>query len=64
MPWCKELVDVRYLNLINLASQLKAGKGLTMVTSFLRGDITLESDRRTAEEVRFFSCQLVGAERY
>lgn len=51
MPWSKELVDIRYLNLINLASQLKAGKGLTMVTSFIRGDTTLEGDRRTADEV-------------
>lgn len=52
MPWSKELVDIRYLNLINLASQLKAGKGLTMVTSFIRGDTTLEGDRRTADEVK------------
>uniref|UniRef100_A0A914HTG4 Uncharacterized protein n=1 Tax=Globodera rostochiensis TaxID=31243 RepID=A0A914HTG4_GLORO len=30
MPWSKELVDLRYLNLLSFASQLKAGKGLTM----------------------------------
>ena len=36
MQWSKEIIDVRYLNLLNLASQLKAGKGLTVVTAFLK----------------------------
>uniref|UniRef100_A0AC35U6Q0 Solute carrier family 12 member 6 n=1 Tax=Rhabditophanes sp. KR3021 TaxID=114890 RepID=A0AC35U6Q0_9BILA len=52
MPWCKELVDIRYLNLLHLASQLKAGKGLTIVTSFIRGDPTSEEDREHANKVR------------
>uniref|UniRef100_A0A915DBS1 Amino acid permease/ SLC12A domain-containing protein n=1 Tax=Ditylenchus dipsaci TaxID=166011 RepID=A0A915DBS1_9BILA len=52
MPWSKELVDVRYLNLINFASQLKAGKGLTMVVSFLRGDAANEEDMNTAQHVK------------
>uniref|UniRef100_A0A7E4W6B4 Amino acid permease n=1 Tax=Panagrellus redivivus TaxID=6233 RepID=A0A7E4W6B4_PANRE len=46
MPWSKELVDIRYLNLLNLASQLKAGRGLTIVVSFIRGDPT-EADAQT-----------------
>ncbi|VDK58692.1 unnamed protein product, partial [Cylicostephanus goldi] len=50
MPWAKELVDVRYLNLLNLASQLKAGKGLTIVTSFIRGSVTSPDDRKRAEQ--------------
>lgn len=52
MPWAKELVDVRYLNLLNLASQLKAGKGLTVVTSFLRGSLTSPDDRKRAEQIK------------
>ncbi|RCN53325.1 amino acid permease [Ancylostoma caninum] len=52
MPWSKELVDVRYLNLLNLASQLKAGKGLTIVTSFIRGNVTSPDDRKRAEQIK------------
>ncbi|XGW28790.1 hypothetical protein V3C99_008520 [Haemonchus contortus] len=52
MPWAKELVDVRYLNLLNLASQLKAGKGLTVVTSFLRGSLNSPDDRKRAEQIK------------
>lgn len=51
MPWSKEMLDVRYLNLINLASQLKAGKGLTMVVSFVRGDSSSLADCERAQEV-------------
>ncbi|CAI4224503.1 unnamed protein product [Auanema sp. JU1783] len=52
MPWAKELVDVRYLNLLNLASQLKAGKGLSVVTSFIRGNPTSADDRKRAEQIK------------
>ncbi|KAK6056279.1 amino acid permease [Cooperia oncophora] len=52
MPWARELVDVRYLNLLNLASQLKAGKGLTVVTSFLRGSLNSPDDRKRAEQIK------------
>ncbi|CEF71650.1 Amino acid permease/ SLC12A domain-containing protein [Strongyloides ratti] len=52
MPWSKELVDIRYLNLLHLASQLKAGKGLTIVTSFVRGDPISIEDREHANKVR------------
>ncbi|KIH43161.1 hypothetical protein ANCDUO_26839 [Ancylostoma duodenale] len=58
MPWSKELVDVRYLNLLNLASQLKAGKGLTIVTSFIRGSVTSPDDRKRAEQVQIVHCVL------
>lgn len=53
MPWSKELVDMRYLNLINLASQLKASRGLTIVVAFLRGNPLVIEDRKKAEEVCF-----------
>ncbi|KAL3091353.1 hypothetical protein niasHS_007146 [Heterodera schachtii] len=53
MPWSKELVvDLRYLNLLNFASQLKAGKGLTMVVSFLRGNPSNENDMIYAQRVK------------
>jgi potassium/chloride transporter 4/5/6 len=52
MPWSKELVDVRYLNLLNFAAQMKAGKGLTMVVSFLRGNPSNEEDMKIAQQVK------------
>ncbi|VDM58947.1 unnamed protein product [Angiostrongylus costaricensis] len=52
MPWSKELLDVRYLNLLNLASQLKAGRGLTVVTSFIRGSVTSLDDRKRAQQIK------------
>jgi len=52
MPWSKELVDIRYLNLLNLASQLKAGKGLTIVVSFIRGDPNSTEDQNAARVVK------------
>uniref|UniRef100_A0A915PLX0 Uncharacterized protein n=1 Tax=Setaria digitata TaxID=48799 RepID=A0A915PLX0_9BILA len=52
MPWSKELVDMRYLNLINLASQLKASRGLTIVVAFIRGNPLVIDDRKKAEEVK------------
>ncbi|CAK5031253.1 unnamed protein product [Meloidogyne enterolobii] len=52
MPWSKELVDVRYLNLLNFAAQMKAGKGLTMVVSFLRGNPSNEEDMKAAQQVK------------
>lgn len=55
MPWSRELVDIRYLNLINMASQLKAGRGLTMVVSFIRGDPNSAEDRKKSEEVDIFT---------
>lgn len=52
MQWSKEIIDVRYLNLLNLASQLKAGKGLSVVTAFLKGDPTSPDDKRKGEQVK------------
>ncbi|CAD5219732.1 unnamed protein product [Bursaphelenchus okinawaensis] len=52
MPWSKEMLDVRYLNLLNLAAQMKAGKGLTMVVSFVRGDSSTQSDVERAQEIK------------
>uniref|UniRef100_A0A9J2P2V1 Amino acid permease/ SLC12A domain-containing protein n=1 Tax=Ascaris lumbricoides TaxID=6252 RepID=A0A9J2P2V1_ASCLU len=51
MPWSKETVDVRYINLINLASQLKAGRGLCIVVAFIRGNPLSIEDRKKAEQI-------------
>jgi potassium/chloride transporter 4/5/6 len=42
MPWTADQLDLRFANLCHLASQLKAGKGLTLVVSFVRGDSSLQ----------------------
>ncbi|VDK42737.1 unnamed protein product [Anisakis simplex] len=52
MPWSKETLDLRYINLIHLASQLKAGRGLCIVVAFIRGDPMSVEDRKKAEEVK------------
>jgi hypothetical protein len=38
--------------MLHLASQLKAGKGLSIVVSFLRGNPVSVDDRKNAEQVR------------
>lgn len=50
IPWSKDIVDLRYINMLNLASQLKAGKGLSIVVSFLRGNPVSLDDRKNAEQ--------------
>lgn len=52
MPWSKEIVDVRYLNLLHFASQLKAGRGLSIVVSLIRGDPSSSEERKKVEQVR------------
>lgn len=39
------------MNLLNLAAQLKAGRGLTIVSSFIRGNAFSVDDRKRANEV-------------
>ncbi|CAJ0584828.1 unnamed protein product, partial [Mesorhabditis spiculigera] len=52
MPWSKDNIDIRYMNLLNLASQLKAGRGLSIVSSFIRGNPFSVDDRKRANEIR------------
>lgn len=49
--WSKDLIDMRYINLLNLAAQLKAGRGLAIVVAFVKGTMTNSEDCRRAEEV-------------
>lgn len=51
MPWSKELIDMRYKNLVFFSSQLKAGKGLSVVSAFIKGDPVAPGDRKRADEV-------------
>ncbi|KAL3082342.1 hypothetical protein niasHT_038758 [Heterodera trifolii] len=52
MPGSKELFDLRYLNLLNFASQLKAGKGLTIVVSLLRENPSNENEVKSAQLIK------------
>ncbi|KAI6239615.1 Amino acid permease-associated region domain containing protein [Aphelenchoides fujianensis] len=52
MPWSEDQMDLRFTNLCHLASQLKAGKGLTFVVSFVRGDSCLQKDCDNAVKIK------------
>ncbi|MCP9261956.1 Solute carrier family 12 member 6 [Dirofilaria immitis] len=49
--WTKNVIDRRYANLINLAGQLKAGRGLAIVVALMKGSICNHGDQQKAEEV-------------
>uniref|UniRef100_A0A914RV38 Uncharacterized protein n=1 Tax=Parascaris equorum TaxID=6256 RepID=A0A914RV38_PAREQ len=51
MPWSRDIVDLRYLKLLHFASQLKAGRGLSIAVAFIRGNPLSIQDRSKAEEV-------------
>ncbi|VDN01947.1 unnamed protein product [Thelazia callipaeda] len=38
--WSKDIIDMRYVNLINLAGQLKAGRGLAIVVALIKGSVS------------------------
>lgn len=48
--YSKEIIDLRAVNLLNLAGQLKAGRGLAIVVAFVRATFSTE-DKKRAEEV-------------
>ncbi|VDK43063.1 unnamed protein product [Anisakis simplex] len=50
--WSKEIIDMRCVNMLNLASQLKAGRGLAIVVAFVKGSNANAADRSKAEEVK------------
>uniref|UniRef100_F1KS71 Sodium/chloride cotransporter 3 n=2 Tax=Ascaris TaxID=6251 RepID=F1KS71_ASCSU len=52
MPWSRDIVDLRYLKLLHFASQLKAGRGLSIAVAFIRGNPLSIQDRSKAEEVK------------
>ncbi|CAK5112750.1 unnamed protein product [Meloidogyne enterolobii] len=53
--YSKEMIDLRSLNLLNLAGQLKAGKGLAITVAFVRCPATRgmhAENRKKAEEIK------------
>uniref|UniRef100_A0A914GWH9 Uncharacterized protein n=1 Tax=Globodera rostochiensis TaxID=31243 RepID=A0A914GWH9_GLORO len=53
--YSKEMIDLRSLNLLNLAGQLKAGKGLAITVAFLRCSSTRSNvleNRKKADEIK------------
>uniref|UniRef100_A0A0R3RIZ0 AA_permease domain-containing protein n=1 Tax=Elaeophora elaphi TaxID=1147741 RepID=A0A0R3RIZ0_9BILA len=50
--WSKGIIDKRNINLINLAGQLKAGRGLAIVVALIKGSVWNCDDRQKAEEVK------------
>lgn len=42
---------MRCINMLNLAGQLKAGRGLAIVVAFVKGSTSNAADRSKAEEV-------------
>ncbi|VDN55893.1 unnamed protein product [Dracunculus medinensis] len=52
IPWSKDLVDVRYQRLLNLSSQLKASRGLTVVVALIRGNPLSVLDQKNADEIK------------
>ncbi|KAI1728631.1 amino acid permease domain-containing protein [Ditylenchus destructor] len=50
--YSKETIDLRSLNLLNLAGQLKAGRGLAITVAFVKCATTRMSERKKAEEIK------------
>ena len=46
------------MHLLNLAGQLKAGKGLAIVAGFVQGDIENRKDKENADLVKSSNSQL------
>ncbi|KAL3994536.1 Amino acid permease family protein [Acanthocheilonema viteae] len=50
--WSKGIIDKQNVNLINLAGQLKAGRGLAIVVALIKGSVWNYDDRQKAEKVK------------
>lgn len=51
--YSKETIDLRSLNLLNLAGQLKAGRGLAFTVAFVSSNgASHDEDRRRAEKIK------------
>ncbi len=49
--WSKDIIDMRCVNMLNLAGQLKAGQGLAVAVAFIKGNSDKIEDRRRADDV-------------
>uniref|UniRef100_A0A1I7VLQ0 Amino acid permease n=1 Tax=Loa loa TaxID=7209 RepID=A0A1I7VLQ0_LOALO len=50
--WSNGIIDKQNVNLIDLAGQLKAGRGLAIVIALIKGSVWNCSDRQKAEKVK------------
>ncbi|CAD5215517.1 unnamed protein product [Bursaphelenchus xylophilus] len=50
--YSKEVIDMRSVNLLNLASQMKAGKGLAFTVAFVISNGGHGEDKKKAEEIK------------
>lgn len=50
--YSKEMIDLRSLNLLNLAGQLKAGRGLAITVAFVKGASTHIVEKKKAEDIK------------
>uniref|UniRef100_A0AC35U6R0 Amino acid permease n=1 Tax=Rhabditophanes sp. KR3021 TaxID=114890 RepID=A0AC35U6R0_9BILA len=48
----REIIDMRCLSLLHLASQLKAGRGLAMAVALVNGDPGKKEDKKRANDVK------------
>ncbi|CEF60292.1 Amino acid permease/ SLC12A domain-containing protein [Strongyloides ratti] len=48
----KDIIDMRSLSLLHLASQLKAGRGLAMVVTLINGDPGKKEDKKKANDIK------------
>lgn len=66
MVWSSEMQDLRYARLLQLASQMKAGRGLSIVVSFIKGNPVNARIREEANKVKkrmeedMIDCKLRG----
>ncbi|TMS35862.1 hypothetical protein L596_003163 [Steinernema carpocapsae] len=50
--WSREIIDMRCISMLNLAGQLKAGRGLAIVVGLVKGDSVSSKDRKNAENIK------------
>lgn len=50
--YSKEMIDLRSLNLLNLAGQMKAGRGLAITVAFVKCSLTNLPGRKKAEDIK------------
>ncbi|PAV64333.1 hypothetical protein WR25_25400 [Diploscapter pachys] len=50
--WSKDLIDKRTMSMLNLAAQLKAGRGLSIACAFVKGSMDSETDRNRAKLIK------------
>lgn len=52
--YSKETIDLRSVNLLNLAGQMKAGRGLAITIAFVKCLTNKMLERKKAEDIKVF----------